>query len=165
MTPSLKSAWTTALRSGKYRQGRRQLRSPEGYCAMGVLFDLIASPWEKTLPWGSFLPAHLLERAEISASLQTDIARLNDAGASFEAIADLIDRDADMEEEIGLAVQRELSRFMAQCSVATVETPPQPTTELVQLVEAPKFDWAQTLVGFGKTSPVAKLAHSFGLWA
>lgn len=38
MDAELKKTWVAALRSGKYLQTRRQLRSPNGgYCCLGVL--------------------------------------------------------------------------------------------------------------------------------
>lgn len=41
MNPEVKAKWVAALRSGKYDQGRGQLRSPDGYfCCLGVLCEL-----------------------------------------------------------------------------------------------------------------------------
>lgn len=41
MNPDIKRQWVEALRSGQYRQGRKQLLDPEGqYCCLGVLTDL-----------------------------------------------------------------------------------------------------------------------------
>ena len=112
MVPSLRYAWSEALRSGKYIQGKRELRSRDNrYCAMGVLFDLIGSPYQKSMPWGSFLNKQTLEPLGVSDKFQYNIARLNDSGMSFDQLADLIDRDADMETEIQLAVDKELLRI------------------------------------------------------
>lgn len=32
--------WTKALRSGKYKQGKRQLQSENGFCCLGVACDI-----------------------------------------------------------------------------------------------------------------------------
>ena len=40
MNPEVKQKWIGALRSGKYEQGSEKLRSPNGYCCLGVLCDL-----------------------------------------------------------------------------------------------------------------------------
>ena len=43
----LHESWIKALRSGKYKQGRRQLRSGDKYCCMGVLCDISGfGKWE-----------------------------------------------------------------------------------------------------------------------
>jgi hypothetical protein len=40
MNSDIKQRWIDALRSGKYAQDRGQLRTPHGYCCLGVLCDL-----------------------------------------------------------------------------------------------------------------------------
>lgn len=48
MSPELKEKWVAALRSGKYKQGKKVLRTYENtFCCLGVLCD-IANPngWE-----------------------------------------------------------------------------------------------------------------------
>jgi hypothetical protein len=40
MNADVKKMWLDALRSGEYAQGRSTLRSPSGYCCLGVLCDL-----------------------------------------------------------------------------------------------------------------------------
>jgi hypothetical protein len=42
MNPEIKAQWLTALRSGEFRQARQLLRTPEGYCCLGVLCELAA---------------------------------------------------------------------------------------------------------------------------
>jgi len=42
MKKSLIIKWTDALRSGKYKQAREELRSPDGrFCCLGVLCDIV----------------------------------------------------------------------------------------------------------------------------
>lgn len=40
MNKDVKALWLTALRSGEYQQTTGTLRSPNGYCCLGVLCDL-----------------------------------------------------------------------------------------------------------------------------
>lgn len=41
MKPEVKEAWIKALRSGKYKQGQRRLRTNDGkFCCLGVLCDI-----------------------------------------------------------------------------------------------------------------------------
>ncbi len=42
MNSVIKAKWLNALRSGKYKQGTRALRSKDKYCCLGVLSDLYA---------------------------------------------------------------------------------------------------------------------------
>lgn len=40
MNENVKSRWIEALESGKYKQGKEQLRSNDCFCCLGVLCDL-----------------------------------------------------------------------------------------------------------------------------
>ena len=40
MKKELKSRWVTALRSGEYKQGRRNLRLNNEFCCLGVLCEI-----------------------------------------------------------------------------------------------------------------------------
>lgn len=40
MNQAIKELWLAALRSGKYKQGRSQLRRGDSWCCLGVLCDL-----------------------------------------------------------------------------------------------------------------------------
>lgn len=43
MNPEVKDKWLTALRSGKYEQGKQRLQTADGkFCCLGVLCDLYA---------------------------------------------------------------------------------------------------------------------------
>lgn len=41
LKPEFKSKWVAALRSGKYTQAKEKLRSPDGFCCLGVACDLL----------------------------------------------------------------------------------------------------------------------------
>jgi len=41
MDKEVKQKWVDALRSGKYKQGQGYLRTPDGYCCLGVLCEVL----------------------------------------------------------------------------------------------------------------------------
>ena len=45
MDAQTKAKWVEALRSGKYKQGRGQLRLGDTYCCLGVLCDIMGTGW------------------------------------------------------------------------------------------------------------------------
>lgn len=45
MTPELKSKWLSALRSGKYKQGKKTLNCGGKMCCLGVLCDVAGFDW------------------------------------------------------------------------------------------------------------------------
>lgn len=102
MNPKVKELWTTTLRSGDYQQGRGRLRTGDLYCCLGVLCDLYSmDQW--SLVEGSYeflgathmLPADVVEWAGLDERNPMpggiSLAALNDKGASFEAIASVIE--------------------------------------------------------------------------
>ena len=136
MNKEIKKKWLAALRSGKYKQTRNQLREvvadgEDGFCCLGVLCDVVNpngwdvtheerayfcndSSWvrDATLPpdiqdiadideGGDFrlksLPLRLrlrIQKELPGAALNvSSLSGLNDAGASFELIADIIEAD------------------------------------------------------------------------
>lgn len=117
MTPQLKQSWIAALRSGRYRQGRgllrqRRLRDGTYFCAIGVLFDLVATAmqWDRLTKLGvgagitdevpGYIPPEILGEIGMSAAQESLIAGLNDSGKTFEQIADVIERDFDDERHL-----------------------------------------------------------------
>ena len=115
MNPEVKAKWLEALRSGEYEQGHGKLRSGDDeYCCLGVLCDLavkagvVAEPvlsenrnlyyydgfceaahpqvvanWSGVIGLGDF---HDGER-------ERTLAHINDEGASFSEIADIIESE------------------------------------------------------------------------
>lgn len=102
--------WVEALRSGKYKQGKKMLRtSGDQFCCLGVLADISGCSWEfdeKCFAWradsvGIVAP----ERAVRFVGLQdaTGVYKLgdqvsqlweeNDLGTSFQEIADIIESE------------------------------------------------------------------------
>ncbi len=100
-------AWSKALRSGNYIQTREHLRKPNAsgrmcHCALGVLCDVYdSSKWNGSSYAGTIgvLPEYILRaadikdpRCEVEVNFKaTDIPTLNDEGATFAEIADIID--------------------------------------------------------------------------
>ena len=106
MNPSIKQAWTDALRSNNYKQGMGNLRHGDYYCCLGVLTDVYiqqhGQEWHHDVAdlysfqaEGGVLPRAVQEWAELDSSnplvSDLDIASRNDNGDSFELIASLID--------------------------------------------------------------------------
>ena len=55
MKKSVMKQWVKALRSGKYKQTRGQLRGKRGYCCLGVLCDVYdADAWNKSPVFDSY---------------------------------------------------------------------------------------------------------------
>ena len=49
MNPQVKEMWVNALRSGEYNQATGKLKTPQGFCCLGVLTDLYVK--EKNQEW------------------------------------------------------------------------------------------------------------------
>jgi hypothetical protein len=108
----VKEQWVAALRSGKYQQARGVLAGPEGYCCLGVLCEVAI---ESGLPVSvsregdlttydqhtALMPPQVYEWATLKKSTGCSdgdfytpdgyLANMNDSGASFAQIADLIE--------------------------------------------------------------------------
>lgn len=117
MNPEIKAKWIEALRSGNYAQTRDGvLYDGEGYCCLGVLCDVVGlkpeyneerDHWyvhDKGLRDYEVLPEHLAERLGLTICGDlpekvwfdgkefADLAHLNDRGADFNFIADVIEK-------------------------------------------------------------------------
>lgn len=109
MNPEIKARWVAALRSGDYKQTTNHLRTPVGFCCLGVLCDIHAAvmgevwdPFNRYLDHAEDLPVDVqawagLDQAEprVATSLNGSnvLSGMNDNGATFEQIADVIERD------------------------------------------------------------------------
>lgn len=110
MNEDVKKAWVAALRSGKYKQGRGSLRTPDGeFCCWGVLCDLAPKDVMRDEDWNvwALAPDAVIEwaglpdrasgtpRVKIAkcrSGAPTPLATLNDThGATFDEIADAIE--------------------------------------------------------------------------
>jgi len=115
MDPKIKAQWVAALRSGEYKQGKGVLRKGNELCCLGVLCEVaILSGIELKVHHkngytqydghGSGLPGTVREWAGLddgqpyTSRMDDDgfpmrISHVNDGGASFEQIADLIEAE------------------------------------------------------------------------
>jgi hypothetical protein len=112
MDNTLKQRWVSALRSGKYEQGRGMLRHKNDngldcFCCLGVLCDIYDSSRWTLLPGGEFgyrnpkgddvtlsgtyLEGTLKTELGISEEVQVDLGNKNDSFYSFLEIADKIE--------------------------------------------------------------------------
>jgi len=121
MNSHIKQKWIDALRSGKYHQGQSKLYSGDGFCCLGVLCDIYAKEvgdiaWVKKDPsktvdddkwdyWyfddqSEVLPDCVCKWAEMDEDdpvltkgqyYLTSLAELNDKGATFEDLAEVIE--------------------------------------------------------------------------
>jgi hypothetical protein len=110
MKPAILKKWVRALRSGKYKQGKEQLKIVNGiprYCCLGVLCYLHAKATGKL--WGSevepylsetgILPRKVMHWAGLTSNdpvleekTDSSASELNDSGKRFTTIARLIEQ-------------------------------------------------------------------------
>lgn len=105
--------WVAALRSGKYKQGQRYLRScNDTYCCLGVLLDIERVQWETTEGYDAYYAmndnaeSRLLYFGDSGVSTEGDISpcavydgtnernfliSMNDAGLPFHDIATVLE--------------------------------------------------------------------------
>jgi len=123
MNPVIRDTWTAELRSGKYAQGKTNLRKGDNYCCLGVLCELAVEAGvvesakaaavldstyyddDEFLYGGALtmLPDEVMEWAGLKEAFPVvtsngewiDLSHLNDTGVPFEKIADYIDGKVD----------------------------------------------------------------------
>jgi hypothetical protein len=104
MDQNVKELWLKALRSGEYKQGRRQLRdTSDNFCCLGVLCDVIdPTKWKTASPelvsytyegFGGTLPESIQIYAEVPLNITSFLINMNDGGKSFTRIADYIEEN------------------------------------------------------------------------
>lgn len=117
MKPEIKALWIEALTSGEYRQGTGTLKTQGGsFCCLGVLCDLAekagvvtseefqsnstnygtAEEFSTDCQESAVLPPSVREWSGLPSndgllSSDASLASINDAGESFEAIAQIIE--------------------------------------------------------------------------
>lgn len=95
--------WTTALRSGDYKQGKYRLYTAEDdtYCCLGVLAHLAGEKCNGPVGQQLYidgvgcignLPIELLHQVGLNAADESNLIRMNDSeNKDFKAIAEKID--------------------------------------------------------------------------
>ena len=102
MNEAIKEQWIQTLRSGKYEQGRGQLRSGnDKFCNLGVLCDLVDPDgwgWHESLfsyinraKSTALLGETLMNEVGLSQQECDHISAMNDNGTSFLETADYIE--------------------------------------------------------------------------
>lgn len=117
MNPEVKALWLAALRSGEYPQTSRALRDGYGFCCLGVLCDIHTKttgngmwsvggsysannhtrgeiPPPAVVTWAGLNrpnPDVVKEETQYDTIIYRSLAELNDRGATFEEIADIIE--------------------------------------------------------------------------
>lgn len=90
MDAQLKAKWVEALRSGKYRQTRREFEDQVGFCCLGVLCK-VAGVSTSSGPLGNnweFVDSH------VGNGTSWKLAMMNDSGEmTFHDIADYIEKN------------------------------------------------------------------------
>ena len=103
--PEIKEKWLTALRSGNYNQIAERLASPNGFCCLGVLCEVLEIPKtvglniqyegsHSTLPFSATQKTDLTKHGDFQGFTingKYTLADLNDSGVSFEFIAYIIE--------------------------------------------------------------------------
>lgn len=96
--------WVTALKSGKYKQAQKQLRTNAGFCCLGVLCDLArkdgGDDWTPSSLQGYEYKKNCgvlqddMERfifGDNTYTLSHTLVEMNDNGATFKEIAKVIE--------------------------------------------------------------------------
>lgn len=107
MKKDIKKLWVKALRSGKYKQGRGELKTVKGrYCCLGVLTDLYCKKYKKNFQETKKGHGELLSdkvqawaglrcpdaTVETREGLMKNLSDLNDSGTRFKTIANYIEK-------------------------------------------------------------------------
>lgn len=105
MNQRIKAAWLEALRSGKYQQGIKYLRTADDkYCCLGVLCDIsgkgdwlptkydLSRPYMKEY-WLGQPPSDVIDEADLTIIHCDQLAAMNDSGKTFEEIAQYIEKN------------------------------------------------------------------------
>jgi len=100
---TLARKWVDALRSGKYRQTQGHLRDYKGFCCLGVLCDVFdPTRWthdnfyyhiyDDDYKATAMVPDYIRQYLGATLIDFAELADLNDFGASFDYIADVIEQ-------------------------------------------------------------------------
>lgn len=102
ITNEQKEVWVEALRSGEYKQGKRALArdTAEGkvYCCLGVLAEQLGilredNTVEDGIAGMPFFLGGVLPDKYLNSETQKKLTKMNDNGATFEDIAEVIEND------------------------------------------------------------------------
>lgn len=99
MKRELRDRWCAALRSGEYKQGEGMLHDPirGTYCCLGVLQHIHAGG---QVPERGYLTSDTLRECGLTGRMQLELSALNDDETPFGVIADYIEREVPVEDEV-----------------------------------------------------------------
>ena len=90
--------WVAALRSGRYKQGKGKLKAGSKYCCLGVACKLYPGKLPALRDFAR-LPDEVQEWLGLNSDSgefgEQCLAKINDEGASFAEIADLIESEPE----------------------------------------------------------------------
>lgn len=95
MNKDLKQPWIDALRSGKFKQTKNNLKDGTGHCCLGVLCELSPEKFKESLKDG-FFEEELIDFiywSGMSMAMMDVLAQKNDSGKTFDEIADYIEEN------------------------------------------------------------------------
>jgi len=99
MDRNFKRRWLRALRSGKFKQTRKRLKGPRGFCCLGVACE-IAKPgtdWKtERHPYAlsEQLSVGFASKIKLDEAAENKLIALNDSGHyNFDKIADFIEEN------------------------------------------------------------------------
>lgn len=97
MDAKLKKKWIKALRSGKYKQCKGNLRQGETFCCLGVLAHQADMKFSRQTD-GIYTPKEHRHSYDpiwnlVGESFGRELSGMNDGGASFSKIADYIEKN------------------------------------------------------------------------
>lgn len=110
----IQNMWIEALRSGKYKQGRRRLFGDDAYCCLGVACELLGIPkkqdsvgaWVFGDGMYGVISSDVAKQLGLHDEFGTARVRpnpglmtMNDEGVSFAAIADLLETGVYFEQD------------------------------------------------------------------
>ena len=94
MKQEIAERWVQALRSGKYKQGRRVLKQGENFCCLGVLCEVTGTPYRPGSVCSAMPSRAARQRLGLDDELADNLASLNDQGTSFKQLANIIEQEA-----------------------------------------------------------------------
>src|SRR3974390_3231732 len=98
LTPEGKAKWVKALRGRKFKQGTGYLYRKDKHCCLGVLCEVNKEIAEAVYDWKSYRSFLVINEHDdehdvgLPFSIQSKLAKMNDDGLSFKAIADYIEK-------------------------------------------------------------------------
>lgn len=109
MKKAIKKEWVKALRSGKYKQAKKKLRTAKGWCCLGVLTDLYCKAkgisFKDNFAGKSTLPSEVAEWAGLGKNTDKSVINIKYRGKRTN-LAGLNDGDDNVGVKNGLSFSK-----------------------------------------------------------